>query len=696
VLADVIDQFYPYYSFFRDELGDGRLPLWNPYVLNGTPFLASTVSAVFAPLNWLLLILPITLFWEWSAFIKMVLGSSGIFFFCRRIGLRDPPAFAAGCIYLFSGYFMYFLLFPNTWVASLLGWGMLAAEDFIRTYSRRSLAFFGLILGSQYLGGHVESALLCHMAYLLYVLFRDWRRILPVLVTSVFGFLLAAVVVIPFLEFLFQSATYLQRSAGGRNPYYVELHKWPALIIPHILGSPIKWKGITPYPLAEGMIYIGVLPLFLVPFSWAWKEANAIVQSLTVILLGSILILFGIYPFFDLFTSFPILRQGNHLHITQVMHGMVAILAGIGLTALQERRYNRTRTLLFAGVATLLLLWAVYLSFDPRFNLDAARQSYFFLNWRFSFPLYPFWVLVSFFSLLVFFHKRLLVQGATFLVIGNGFLYALFFNPVVSAWDTVEPTPELVQELREDPNARMVAISPGAFVPNYFMRWNLRDVRGYESVVVDRIPEIYTRLTEKPFDHHQLIPSLDQEKVRLLEKLGCSVIVSPTPVQLEGLKQLTISDFPSVYQVAGGRRVFLTGEIVPASSRQDALAKFLGIVDSPNDDRVVIEGPDAAPMGPVDGSVKWLLDEPQKVRLETESDAPGWLVLRDTFYPGWTVTVAGQPQEIARADYLFRAVPVPAGRHIVEFRYEPRSVYYGAAVSVSTLFLLLFLARRSR
>src|SRR5690606_4339444 len=223
------------------------------------------------------LILPITLFWEWSAFIKMVLGSSGIFFFCRRIGLRDPPAFAAGCIYLFSGYFMYFLLFPNTWVASLLGWGMLAAEDFIRTYSRRSLAFFGLILGSQYLGGHVESALLCHMAYLLYVLFRDWRRILPVLVTSVFGFLLAAVVVIPFLEFLFQSATYLQRSAGGRNPYYVELHKWPALIIPHILGSPIKWKGITPYPLAEGMIYIGVLPLFLVPFSWAWKEANAIV-----------------------------------------------------------------------------------------------------------------------------------------------------------------------------------------------------------------------------------------------------------------------------------------------------------------------------------------------------------------------------------------------------------------------------------
>src|SRR5690606_40889184 len=68
---------------------------------------------------------------------------------------------------------------------------------------------------------------------------------ISVLVTSVFGFLLAAVVVIPFLEFLFQSATYLQRSAGGRNPYYVELHKWPALIIPHILGSPIKWKGIT-------------------------------------------------------------------------------------------------------------------------------------------------------------------------------------------------------------------------------------------------------------------------------------------------------------------------------------------------------------------------------------------------------------------------------------------------------------------
>ncbi len=62
---------------------------------------------------------------------------------------------------------------------------------------------------------------------------------------------------------------------------------------------------------------------------------------------------------------------------------------------------------------------------------------------------------------------------------------------------------------------------------------------------------------------------------------------------------------------------------------------------------------------------------PERVRLDVNLNAPGYLVLTDTYYPGWTATVDGQPVPILRADLYFRAVPVPAGAHQIAFEYQP-------------------------
>ncbi len=91
--------------------------------------------------------------------------------------------------------------------------------------------------------------------------------------------------------------------------------------------------------------------------------------------------------------------------------------------------------------------------------------------------------------------------------------------------------------------------------------------------------------------------------------------------------------------------------------------------------------------------------EPERVVVETNGAGAGWLVLTDAWYPGWRATVDGQPVEIARADILFRAVPVPAGRHRVEFEFAPASPWVGLGISVVTLTgcaLALWLARRKK
>ena len=73
------------------------------------------------------------------------------------------------------------------------------------------------------------------------------------------------------------------------------------------------------------------------------------------------------------------------------------------------------------------------------------------------------------------------------------------------------------------------------------------------------------------------------------------------------------------------------------------------------------------------------------VRVHTSADADAWLVLSDTYYPGWTVTIDGQPAPLLRGDVLFRVVPIPGGEHEVQFTFDPPSVKLGLAVSLAAL-----------
>jgi len=70
-----------------------------------------------------------------------------------------------------------------------------------------------------------------------------------------------------------------------------------------------------------------------------------------------------------------------------------------------------------------------------------------------------------------------------------------------------------------------------------------------------------------------------------------------------------------------------------------------------------------------------------EVVVEAESSAPGWLVLADTFYPGWRADVDGRPAEVLRANHAFRAVHLPAGRHEVRFRYV--SVWFRVGLALA-------------
>ncbi|HEX6736626.1 MAG TPA: YfhO family protein, partial [Vicinamibacteria bacterium] len=100
---------------------------------------------------------------------------------------------------------------------------------------------------------------------------------------------------------------------------------------------------------------------------------------------------------------------------------------------------------------------------------------------------------------------------------------------------------------------------------------------------------------------------------------------------------------------------------------------------------VILEDPEArsTAAGPV-GASRIVLRRPDRVRLEAELETPGYVVLVDGFSAGWRATVDGRRAPLLRANLVFRAVAVPAGRHTIDMVYRPPAVLVGLALSALT------------
>ena len=187
--------------------------------------------------------------------------------------------------------------------------------------------------------------------------------------------------------------------------------------------------------------------------------------------------------------------------------------------------------------------------------------------------------------------------------------------------------------------------------------------------------------------HTRLLRLGAVEYVLALHRQGLEdlVPVARLPTQLvENLLIFRVPDpLPRTYAVGSARRA-------------DGLVAELRTLAEPSFDPareiVLPSGPAAPAAAAFSGHSRILELRPDRVRLEAELSAPGFVVLVDTYDPGWRATVDGSPAEVLRADVALRAVAVPAGRHVVEYLYRPRSITVGLAVSGLALLAAVALA----
>ncbi len=403
LLYDQAYQFAPWRLFARQSLLAGRLPLWNPYSLAGAPFIATQQSAVFYPINLLLLAVPFERTFVWSAILRLWTAGMLTFLLARRVGLSPLPALIPAFGFMLSGFLVVGIGHPHTGVAIWLPGVALAAEVALAARSRRAAfgaaALTAFVVGVQFTGGHIETSADILFGIGVYLLIRwaqlGWARagtigvrLRPLLAFGsgvVLGTCLGAPQLLPFLEWLPLSEEAANRAASTSfvlfDPgFWKQLALLPLFVFPNIYNKP-TWE--QPYfnflPWGRNyhsdMLYVGVLPFLLaiVALLRSWRTAPVVRAwgIVGLIALGRALYL----PVFDWFNHLPLLELGKPHMIRLVGSFSACMLAGFGAQALfadgkgSEARIGRVWQGLCAGVvvagAAVMLVGALVLPAHP-------------------------------------------------------------------------------------------------------------------------------------------------------------------------------------------------------------------------------------------------------------------------------------------------------------------------------------------
>src|SRR5918999_579423 len=176
-LADAVTVFHPFFQHARDAVPD--VPLWNPHVMGGRPFLANAQSAVFSPFTWPAFVLP---FWKSlavMALLKLFVAALGTLVLGRALGMRFAGALLAGLVLAFGTFFVVWLAWPLTNIFPLLPWLLLLTELIVRRPAALPAAGLAGLVTLAFFGGHPETSFHVLVATVVFFAFRvllAWRR----------------------------------------------------------------------------------------------------------------------------------------------------------------------------------------------------------------------------------------------------------------------------------------------------------------------------------------------------------------------------------------------------------------------------------------------------------------------------------------------------------------------------------------
>ncbi|HLN80204.1 MAG TPA: hypothetical protein VK392_03335, partial [Thermoanaerobaculia bacterium] len=510
ILSDLAFANLPWRTAVREAFVNGRLPLWNRFVLGGNPLLGTAQSGVFHPSTWLGIFLPLALSWTFSCAFTIFLALVAGYLFFREFCRSDLGALTGAVGWGFSTY----LLFWDGWAVgpSIATFPLLLLG--LRRLARGgdhaiAITAAGLVLAVS--GGHPETlfhSIAAGGVYFLAELFapdarrRAGRAIAGSIAAGLLAACLAAPVLLPLLEAVPHSAEYRERRAAlakGRGGQSVAVDEAALRALPAILpfahgiygrspvqdsrqdgsGMPLAYAGAVLFPLA----IVGLRRRVQRPHPDPLPEGEGVTRE-RWIFLGFLLagVAYGASAplLLDLTSRLPGFALALNYRLVFLAPLGLAGLAALGADRLPESR----QSLGVAATAVAAALMFAYVLAVPVFRERGLTAG--FTRPSLAFEVLPVvLLLVASFS----FRGRL-TAAALLLLVGQRFLEMRDTYPTLPV-HTLAPPLSILSALPKAADPYRIVAAGETFRPNAAALYGLEDVRGYESLVLDRFAETF-------------------------------------------------------------------------------------------------------------------------------------------------------------------------------------------------------------
>jgi hypothetical protein len=707
-LGDIPMMVYPFTSFASSRWWTGVFPLWTNAMNAGQPFFGTFQSAVLSPFTLVSSLVPLPHATVVVAVLRLLVGGVGMLLFLRAIGLSRWAATFGGAAFLLNPFSQVWLEHTPGAVSPWLPWMLLAGERLAAAGRRTpAMAVLALMTALVLTAGHPHTGLFVAMlggGYAMMAALTSRERLRATIAATLamaLGIGLAAVQVLPFLEYLSLSYGLTWRSSFTTNPFIAPASTLITGIVPNFLGHHSWGNFAGPTNYLEQQIYPGLATLVLGVVGWTcgvrrwriWFFAAAAVLAMAV--------MYGAPGILQIVSSVPLLKSATLTRVAIVAIASLAILAAFGM----EEILNADRSRRVAWLATLTVtVTTVSVIVIVRTALR-TREAFLVSHDLLAFASHWAWLAIGLIAI-----TCTLALAVVWRVAGRSaggaalvgvlaldlVVFGYGFRPLIPPAQVFPVVPE-IHLVRQDPGLFRVMGLGGSLVPNASMVYGMQDVRGYDGLMVAR----YAQLLEAVLKYEPANQSFSAVNLfsPLIDLLNVKYVFGAPniPVPEGWFTKLTDGEAPVYRNTRVFPRAFLVDSYVvldgnPARrALRDGRLDFhrVGLLEQ---EPPASERPVAASSAETVGiaTVTSYTDH----RVEIQSDAPDrrLLVLTDVHYPGWTAAIDGQPATIHRTNFAFRGVSVPGGRHTVTFEYRPASFRYGLTISTIALLTVIGLA----
>lgn len=731
--SDFLATFLPVKHFLvRSWQQTGEIPLWCPYSFGGMPFIHDVQVAAFYPFHWPLYLLPegwLGAAMSWLVVAHVIFAGGCMLAYAQSQGLDRTAALVAAVGYMFAGKWLqhileagHYVLIPLAWLPLVLLW----LEQALRRRSFLRAAWAGAAFALIVLGTHPQMTFFAGLFIVLWTAGRGreygsrTRWLVFGIGTAGVAFALSAVQLLPALE----AAPESTRAVG------VTASDVAAVALPAIRGlmGP-AWNGgweergclgllwvaaaVTAPFLGGGRVRLqACVCLILIGFSVGgaaflqWLPGFRLFQLPVrmLMLLALPLALLAGQTTQALLTESSALAPSRML-CRRVLFGVLSI--GLLLVGSEWLRQRENGVPAYWSVLLVTALVAAWLLRDP---CPLSRRG-----WSVA------WLAILLADSWALTWPKVAV------------------HPVDELYAPPACVRELVQAKQRAPHEHWRVLDRGlvqqpssaALGTALPMLANveLEPVLGYNPFDVRRYKEFlqFVMDEDRPIRPREgifgypIVQGFPIDNKSLLDLLGTRYLLeaSSGTVNFEARGEPganrswhrvgTVDPDPTTYSfLVGGvqslppyviyenrdvfPRTFVVHRAVPLAERSQVLAQMKA-TDFRRE--VLLESAGLAASdrpAPVSDPPRHGFDSatireylPNRVAVEVCAEDPGYLVLTDVWFPGWNCTVDGQPAPIHRANFLFRAVAIPAGNHEVLFVFEPASYRWGKCISILAL-----------